>query len=195
MRFDHSKPGVATPSSWEYADRIVVPPESTWKPARLEREVDLAEFHYAVVEEAMGDVVVLLIAPWPEAGSGGRPYFPYDVDELVLAADREALEQRLAERRLDAAEERLGEISPSAREELSRRRLSVGDVFAFKIADDFDISTTPDEPLREFDWIAEAIDFTAEAREAAKEKMYEALTPPVKEDVAAELLGEEEQGA
>jgi len=174
----------------------VVPRESTWQPARVEADVDLADFHYAVVEEGMADddVVVLLIAPWPEAGAEERPYFPYGIDEFVLAAEREPLRQRLSERRLDAGAERLGEGAPGALEELRNRNLSVGDVFALRLDPGFDPGAAPDGPLREFDWIADAIDVTAEAREAAKWKMVEALTPELKDEVVEDLLGEVAEG-
>lgn len=78
--------------------------------------------------------------------------------------------------------------------ELQARGITVGDVFAIRPTDDISPDADP-EMLRSCEWIGEAIDITAEAREAAKASMYEALTPPLNPALAEELLAESEPAA
>jgi hypothetical protein len=165
-----------------------------WTPDALHEHMDVDGFLYVVVEEEVDSAIGLVIAEWPRSGPNGSPRFPAGSAELELAVWREDLQRRLSERRIPDTgdEERDSSAIPAETErELRTRPISVGDVFAIQPNQDF--SPVPDpEQLRNCEWIGEAIDITADAREAAKAKMYEALTPPLDPEVAAELLDEPE---
>jgi hypothetical protein len=163
-----------------------------WRPPSLgELPVDeeLARHLYVVVEEEIDDVVGLLVSPWPCARDDGRLKFHSDAPEVEVAVDRHELQERLASREVpeptvDAAG------GPQAIEELRSRPAEVGDVYA--------VFSGPQPPTPEeledlsgkrgaIEWMATVIDITADAREAAKIATYEALTPPLAEDVADAL--------
>jgi hypothetical protein len=77
-------------------------------------------------------------------------------------------------------------------DDLRSRRISVGDVFAVKPSQEVDFSDDPEE-LQTGAWMEEVLDITAEAREAAKVKMYEALTPPLDTELQKHLIAESKE--
>lgn len=163
-----------------------------WTPDALHEHMDADGFLYVVVEEEVDSAIGLVVAEWPRSGPSGSPRFPTDSHEFELAVWREELQRRLSERRIpDVDGDDSSSVPAETERELRTRPISVGDVFAIQPTQDFSPDSDP-EQLRDCEWIAEAIDITADAREAAKAKMYEALTPPLDPEVAAELLEEPE---
>lgn len=158
---------------------------SAWRPPSLREREDLGEFAYVVVEEEIDGTMGLVVAEWP-AGGLGAPRF-HGEDEFELAVDREALQRAASERNVPEAAELPDEVA----RELRDRRIEVGDVFAIRLLED--PSAEDPERVRSCEWVGEAIDVTAEAREAAKAKMYEALAAPLEEDLAERLLAEGEE--
>jgi hypothetical protein len=165
---------------------MMVDQDSPWKPPSLRRRRDFEDLVYVIVEEEIDGTMGLVVAEWPDGGHGG-PRFD-EKAEFELAVDREALQRHLAERRMPAQPE----MSEEAIAELRNRRVASGDVFAVEPAEPLSPETDPDQ-LRSCGWIGEAIDITADAREAAKAKMYEALTSPLGTDLAKRLLAEERE--
>lgn len=169
---------------------------SPWKPPSLLElsDSDLAGHLYVVVEELIDGVVGLLVSEWPGSDRDGGLHFHFDAIEVEIGVDRDELEERLSRRKVPqpivvAAD------GVAAEAELKQRPVAVGDTFAVRP------SQTPDSPEQIGElvdelgigaWIESAIDITADAREEAKSAMYKALTPPVKEEVAAALLGQKE---
>jgi hypothetical protein len=155
--------------------------DSPWRPGSLRDREDLEDFAYVVVEEDIDGTLGLVAAQWPSGGHGA-PRFD-DQGEFELAVDRNALQRHISDRRVPESEQLPEETVTALRE----RRIEVGDVFAIKPVGDL----SP-EPLRRCEWVGETLDVTAEAREAAKAKMYEALTPPLHPRVAKQLLEEKQ---
>jgi len=152
-----------------------------WRPASLHHRERLEHFAYVVVEEEIDRTMGLVVAQWPTGGRGA-PRFGDD-GEFEVAADREELQRRLSERHVPEAAELPDEVAA----ELRTRRVEVGDVFAIEILGEL----SPEDPdARSCEWVGEAIDITAEAREAAKAKMYEALTPELDEHMAKRLIAD-----
>ncbi len=139
-----------------------------------------------VVEEEIDGTMGLVIAEWPSGGHGA-PRFR-DKGEFELAIDREELQRQVEDRRVPDA----GEIPNEVADDLRSRRISVGDVFAVKPSREVDFSDDP-EPLQTSAWMGEVLDITAEAREAAKVKMYEALTPPLDSELEQHLIAESKE--
>jgi hypothetical protein len=160
--------------------------DSPWRPPSLRRREDLESFVYVVVEEEIDGTMGLVVAEWPEGGTGG-PRF-HEQGEVELAVDREALQRRLSERKVPAPAAMNDEIMA----ELRNRRVEAGDVFAVQSVGAFSPEADPEE-LRDCAWIDEALDITADAREAAKAKMYEALTSPLDPRIARRLAAAEER--
>jgi hypothetical protein len=161
--------------------------DSPWRPASLRDREDLEAFAYVVVEERIDDTFGLVVAEWPSGGRGA-PRFE-EQSEFELAVDSEALQRQVSDRQVPEREELSDEIT----EELRRRRVEVGDAFAVRPAWD-DLPPEEDlEGLRTCEWMGETIDVTADAREAAKAKMYEALTPPLDPHLAERLRAGPEQ--
>lgn len=159
--------------------------ESPWRPASLREREDLEGFAYVVVEEEIDGMMGLVVAEWPTGGRGA-PRFG-GKGELELAVDREALQRRVSDRQVAEA----GALPDEVVDELRNRRVEVGDVFAIRLLEDLDPEDEP-ERLQECRWIGETLDVTAEAREAAKAKMYESLTPPLDPRIAKRLIAEHE---
>lgn len=159
--------------------------DSPWQPASLRERDDLEDFAYVVVEEEIDGTMGLVVAEWP---SGGRaaPRF-HGQREFELAVDREEMRRHVSDRRVPRADELPDEVV----DELRNRRIEVGDVFAIKPVEDL-FAEDPDR-LQTCEWMGEALDVTAEAREAAKAKMYEALTPPLDPRLAERLRAKPEQ--
>ncbi|HEY7949312.1 MAG TPA: hypothetical protein VID51_00595 [Solirubrobacterales bacterium] len=165
-----------------------------WKPGLIRDRDDIDGFLYVVVEEEIDDTIGLVVAEWPSGGHDA-PRFHEESGEFEVAVDREALRRQLSDRQVpepsDMAREEGPAIPPEVVPELQTRGIAVGDVFAIRPTNDFSPDADP-EWLRSCEWIGEAIDVTAEAREAAKASMYEALTPPLDPALAEELLAESE---
>lgn len=161
---------------------------SPWRPPNLRERSDIHDFLYVVVEEEIDGVIGLVVAEWPEADEGGGPRFRPDSDELEIPVERRALQSRLRDRYIPGpgdARDDDPQLSTATEEELRRRRVSVGDVFAIRPATDPPFQA---EGIQDCDWIGEVIDVTPDAREAAKARMYEALTPRLDPEIAEELL-------
>lgn len=158
-----------------------------WTPGLLRGRSDINDFLYVVVEEEIDDTIGLVVAAWPSDGHGA-PRFP-EGGEFEIAVDREALRSHLSDRQLPRPERGGPQIPPEVVPELRARGIAVGDVFAIHPTDRLTPDVDP-ERLRDCEWIGEAIDVTAEAREAAKVAMYEALTPPLDPEVTERLLAE-----
>jgi hypothetical protein len=152
-----------------------------WRPASLHHHESLEGFAYVVVEEEIDGTMGLVVAHWPTGGRGA-PRFRDD-GEFEVAVDREALQERLAERRVPEA----GGLPEEVAEELRSRRVEVGDVFAVEVLGEL---PADDPDWRKCEWVGETIDVTAEAREAAKAKMYEALTPELDKRLAKRLIAD-----
>lgn len=156
--------------------------DSPWQPGPLKERGDLEEFSYVVVEEEIDGTLGLVVADWPDGGSG-VPRF-HGKDEFELAVDRDEMQRRLSDRQVPQLD-----LPDAVQEELRNRPVRVGDVFAIKPVAEI----APEDPdrVQTCDWIGETLDLTAEAREAAKAKTYEALTPPLDPQVAEQLMAVE----
>lgn len=150
------------------------------------RRDDLEQLIYMVVEEEIDGTMGLVIAKWPSGGHGA-PRFS-DEGEFELAIEREELQRQVEDRRVPGAEEIPSEVV----HDLRSRRISVGDVFAVRPSREVDFPDDP-EVLNSGVWMEEVLDITAEAREAAKVKMYEALTPPLGSDLERHLIAESKE--
>lgn len=153
--------------------------DSPWQPGSLEHRGDLEAFSYVVVEEEIDGTLGLIVADWPDGGSGA-PRF-HGKEEFELAVDRDEFQRHLGDRQVPQAD-----VPDAVMEELRDRRIRVGDVFAIKPVAEI----VPEDPdrVQTCDWMGETLDLTAEAREAAKAKTYEALTPPLDPAVAEQLI-------
>lgn len=157
--------------------------DSPWQPGLLKERGDLEDFAYVVVEEEIDGTLGLVVADWPDGGSGA-PRF-HGKDEFELAVDRDEMQRRLSGREVPQVD-----VPEAVLEELRDRPVRVGDVFAIKPVAEI----APEDPdqVQTCDWIGETLDLTAEAREAAKAKTYEALTPPLDPQVAKQLMAAEQ---
>ncbi|HEY2714859.1 MAG TPA: hypothetical protein VGI73_01410 [Solirubrobacterales bacterium] len=153
---------------------------SPWRPPSLHHREKLDHLAYVVVEEEIDGTMGLVVAHWPSGGRGA-PRFRDD-GEFEVAVDREELQRRLAERRVPEA----ADLPDAVAAELRSRRVEVGDVFAIEVLGEL----SPDDDWRNCEWVGETIDLTAEAREAAKAKMYEALTPELDKRMAKRLIAD-----
>lgn|GEM_PF-6423698 len=169
-------------------------PHTPWRPpslGELPADEELSRCLYVVVEEEIDEVVGLLVSAWPCARDDGRLKFHSDAPEVEVAVDRRELQEKLASREVP---EPVVEAAGGAQAigELKSRPAEVGDVYA--------VFAGPQPPAPEelgslsgkagaVDWMERVIDVTADAREAAKIATYEALTPPLAEDVADALRG------
>jgi hypothetical protein len=157
----------------------MVSEDSPWQPASLQGRDDLEDFAYVIVEEEIDETLGLVVAEWPDGGRGA-PRF-HDKGEFELAVDREEMQRHLVDRQMPQAE-----VPDAVLEELRRREIRVGDVFAIKPVEPL----APEDPdqVQTAEWMGETLDLTAEAREAARAKTYEALTPPLDPEVAEQLI-------
>lgn len=155
-----------------------------WQPVPLRGRDDLEQFFYVIVEEEIDETLGLVVAEWP-AGGPSAPRF-HDKGEFELAVDRKEMQEHLADRQVPGVE-----VPAAVLEELRRRRVRVGDVFAIMSAE----GIAPDDPdqVQTCEWMGETLDITAEAREAAKAKTYEALTPPLNPELAEELMASDRE--
>lgn len=168
-----------------------------WKPGILRDRDDFDGFLYMVVEEEIDDTIGLVVTDWP-LGANGAPRFQDDAEEFEVAAERGALLRHLSDREVDTSAAATAEGEPPipavAVPALQAREITVGDVFAIRPTAKISADTDP-ELLYGCEWIGEAFDVTAEAREAAKVAMYKALTPPLDKAVADHLLAESKANA
>jgi hypothetical protein len=184
-------------SESEYGDTQSTP----WRPPSLATLSDdeLSSHLYVVIEEEIDDVVGILVSPWPRSDSQGRLHFHFDELEIELGVDRDALEARLSERSVPESVVAAAD-GGNADEELRERPIAVGDTFAIRssqLPDSADELPSLVDEIGIGDWIETIIDLTADARHEAKAAMYRALTPPLKAEVAEELLSvpQEEEAA
>lgn len=140
-------------------------------------------YSYIVVEEIFDDDAELVLSAWPRLDERGRLRFSDETERRSVDVSRTELQAALSDRRyVSPRVERLG------RDQLQRRSVAVGDVFALLGSLD-DVAKL----LEKGSWATlrrHAIyDITAMARDAAKAAMYAALTrQPLREDEAVELV-------
>lgn len=163
------------------------PPSAPESLAALSDE-QLANCLYVVVEEKIDRAVGLLVSPWPGTTLGGRLRFDPEDDEVEVAVDLDDLNMRLSDRDVSGPAD-----SATSAAALAQRPVEVGDAFAVRTPDP---APTPSEleelggRVDNLGWMVTVVDITADAREAAKVATYEALTPPLKQDVIEELREE-----
>lgn len=140
-------------------------------------------YSYIVVEEIFDDDAELILSAWPRLDQRGRLRFSDENERRSVDVSRSELQAALSESRYVSPRfERLG------RDQLQRRPLAVGDVFALlgsldevaKLLENGSWATVRRDAI---------YDLTAMARDAAKAAMYAALTRrPLREDEALELV-------
>lgn len=146
---------------------------------------ELSRRLYVVVEERIDGTIGLLVSPWPRARQDGRLRFDPEDEEIEVAVGLEELQARLADR--DASGPASSAETAGA---LARRPVEVGDAFAVQTSEPppapGELEALNGGPAS-LEWMVAVADVTADAREAAKVATYEALTPPLKENVIDEL--------
>jgi hypothetical protein len=161
-----------------------------WEPAgvreRLGAGAPWDALSYIVVDELHEGVAGLVVNTWPRVDSVGRLVFGGEEESRRIATSADALLAALRRRRLPVVPVPVDERTE---EELRRRELSIGDVFAARIAGD------PGEDPGS--WLHEPVlDITAVAREAAKTQASAAALGVIDEDLIVaigEEIGEDEQ--
>lgn len=145
----------------------------TWRPHVLDgydlSDKQLKGLSYAVVDEIESDIVLMTLTPWPVADEEGRLRFLKLEDSTEVAFARRELEQELFSRR-------------------SKRKLRVGDVFAFTLTEKPASAETTDvlhHSLRELT-TGVAYDMSSEARKVAKLALYAVTAAPIEADEASD---------
>jgi hypothetical protein len=169
-------------------------PGTPWLPRSLGHvgtpvfdRVERGELWYVVVDELDPGVAVLVVSRWPRVDGSGRLRFQQEAD-VQLAVDAAGFQEPLGQRLPSGEPE-----APATDEELRRRPLQVGDVFAAALSEvpSEDIET-PGDPKRWFG--STIIDLSGEAREAAKVQFYAAVSHVLTEDeldaIVSEMRGE-----
>jgi hypothetical protein len=169
------------------APRRRLPPRP-WRPEPLTAaEAADESLRYVLVEEVVGDSIGLLVARWPRAGEDGLPVFADPEEDVEAGADRGALQRYVNAHRAP-------QPGP-AEDELRRRPLALGDVFAARV-DAQGLERAASVAVAEPGWLgAPLVDVTAEARQAARLIFYEAMTPPLSEAAEREIRDEQLGGA
>jgi len=169
------------------ARRRRLPPQP-WRPEPLTAaEAADASLHYVLVEEVVGDSVGLLVARWPRAAEDGLPVFHNPEEDVEVGADRDTLQRYVNAHRAP----RPG----PAQDELRRRPLALGDVFAARVDDDA-LERAASVAVAEPGWLGTPLaDVTAEARQAARRVFYEAMTPRLSRAAEREIREEQLGGA
>lgn len=150
-----------------------------WRPERVEKELgeDAAwrSLSYIVVDEVQQGLIALVVGPWPRVDERGRLHFGGEDDTVHVTVEEEPFLKLLARRRVPVVKEELDEAT---RDELRRRKLAVGDVFAARIAKRF-----PRSPVDPASWIRSqrVLDITAIARAVAKGQTAAALAGVLRE--------------
>jgi hypothetical protein len=144
--------------------------------------------HYVLVEEVVGDSVGLLVARWPRAGADELPVFRDPEEDVEVGADRATLQRYVDDQRAPQPD-----VSPVVQEELRRRPLALGDVFAARV-DEGALEQAASMAVADPGWLGGPLfDVTAEARQAARRVFYEAMTPRLpraaEQEIREELLG------
>jgi hypothetical protein len=146
--------------------------ERPWRPPGLGR-TSTDDLLYVVVDEIVDTAVGLRISPWPWIDSRGRVRFPRAGMRPEVGMGLTDL-QTFVNRHRRVEGRRPGNYP----EQLRKRRLAIGDVFALR--------RVPSEPWPPPDdtapeaWIAPPVwDLTAQARELAKAAFYAAVAPTV----------------
>jgi hypothetical protein len=180
-------PGAGSRPAWlpQPARRRRLPAAPWCPPPLTAADVDDEALHYVVIEEMVGDSVGLLVAAWPRAAEDGLPVFRDPEQDVEVGADRDALQRHVESHRQPQPE-----VPRAVRDELRRRPLALGDVFAARV-DAGALAQAASEAVADPDWLGEAlVDVTAEARVAARQIFYEAMTPRLPEAAEQEILEE-----
>jgi hypothetical protein len=161
-------------------------PDDPWCPPPLTRAVAEDEaLRHVIIEETVGDSIGLLVAAWPRAGDDGLPIFGDPEQDVEVGADRAALQRHVD--RLRRPQRGMPRATSAA---LRRRPLALGDVFATRV-DPVALDAATREAVADLAWITGPLfDVTAEARNAAREVFYEAVTPPLPEAAQQEIKEE-----
>jgi hypothetical protein len=158
-------------------------PDDPWCPPPLTRaDAEDEALRYVIVEETVGDSLGLLVAAWPRAGADGLPAFADPEQDVEVGADRATLQRHVD--RLRRPQRGLPRATSAA---LRRRTLALGDVFAAHV-DAAALEAATRVAVADPAWITgPLLDVTAEARKAAREVFYEAVTPPLPEAAEQEI--------
>jgi hypothetical protein len=160
--------------------------DDPWCPPQLTRtDAEDEALRYVIVEEVVGDSLGLLVAAWPRAGDDGLPAFADPEQDVEVGADRAALQRHVD--RLRRPQRGMPRATSAA---LRRRTLALGDVFAARV-DPAALEAATREAVADPAWITGPLfDVTAEARQAARDVFYEAVTPPLPEAAEQEIKEE-----
>jgi hypothetical protein len=151
-----------------------------WQPdlvaERLAKDPGWGSLSYVVVDELAEGIAGLVVSPWPRVDERGRLHFGDEGDSEHLTVDEDAF-LALLERRRDPVVK--AELDDAARDELRRRKLAIGDVFAARVAKRF---ARPEVDPAEWIRSRKVLDITAIARSVAKGQTAAALAGVVRED-------------
>jgi hypothetical protein len=180
-------PGPGSRPAWlpRPARRRPLPPDPWCPPPLTRAEVEDPALRHVLVEEMVGDSVGLLVAAWPRARDGGRPVFGDPERDVEVGAGRRELQAHV-----DRLRRPPPGAAPAVQDELRRRPLALGDVFAVRV-DPGALEEAASVAVADPGWLAgPVVDVTAEARVAARQVFYEALTPPLPERAREEIEDE-----
>src|SRR4051794_24123510 len=97
-----------------------------WRPPSLPANVDPKGLSYVVVEEQVGLILAVLVAPWPMVDRQGRLWFALD-DVAELTTEAPDLQAALSKRRVPRG------LSAEQADALRHRPVMLGDVFAARV--------------------------------------------------------------
>lgn len=174
-----------------------------WRPLSLkEAGVDVTQRSYLLVEEMLGEplparvgatsadprlqaaaherpsevetdaVVSVRVADWPAADSDGLPLFGDPEAEREVSIFYGDLQVQL-----DQIRKLPGSFGTAAPDAVRRRPIRSGDAFAVKVDQRAFETALASEELQYPDWLLEAYDITADARDAIRQAFYAAVTP------------------
>jgi hypothetical protein len=174
------------PRSWlprrsRRRSRAGLPP---WRPLGVPRGV--GGLRYAVVEERVSGTLALRVSAWPGVDEQGRLWFPGGDDEVEVGADVGELWAFLRRHR------RVAHLPSAARRAFRAREPELGDVFAVVAkGPGLHRAAETDAIVKPSSWIKPPVfDVTADARQAARQAFYLALTPPLSKAARAEIVAE-----
>jgi hypothetical protein len=146
--------------------------ERPWRPVGL-RRISTEDLLYVVIDEMVDTAIGLRISPWPWIDSRGRARFPRKGPRAEVGIAQRPFHAFVStHRRVD------GRKPGNYPKQLQRRRLAIGDVFAFRRKPNSPWPPPDDMPPEE--WIAPPVwDLTSHARELAKEAFYAAVAPTI----------------
>jgi hypothetical protein len=144
-----------------------------WRPTLVASELGddapWGSLSYIAVDEVQQGLLALVVSPWPRVDERGRLLFAAEEHTSHVTVEEESFLKLLASVRVPVVEEELDEAT---REELRRRKLAVGDVFAARVKKRFGRS-----PVDPAEWIRSprVLDITAITRKVAKGQTAAAL--------------------